>query len=130
MGLGEIGEDAVVVQLLLELGQFGRPLVLHDFDDLHGGLEAGGGGGVLVAENVSKSVDCQAGEVTEFVEKALGPGVPGFEEHGSESGVVAGPIVYGGPVDAGAFGGSGDGLPGDEGLEDVLLYGVEGVENR
>ena len=51
----------------------------------------------------------------------------GFEEGSSEGGVLAGPVMDGGPVDARGFGGGGNGLPGDEGLEDVLPHSVEGA---
>ena len=35
--------------------------------DLHGGFESYGGRGLLVTQNVSKSVECEVGEATEFV---------------------------------------------------------------
>ncbi len=67
----------------------------------HRGFETDGGGGILVTQQLSKSVDCQVGEVTQFIENAFGPRVAAVEEGAGEVGVVAGPIVDGGTVDAG-----------------------------
>ena len=63
----EAGVDAVE----LDLGEGGfadrRALRFDEFDDLHGGFESYGCRGLLVTQNVSKSVECEAGEATEFV---------------------------------------------------------------
>ena len=63
----EAGVDAVE----LDLGKGGfadrRALRFDELDDLHGGFESYGCRGLLVTQNVSKSVECEAGEATEFV---------------------------------------------------------------
>ena len=106
-----------------------RALRFDEFGNFHGRFQADGRGGFLVAQQLSKSVDRQAGEIAQFVEHSFGPVMTGFEEGASEGGVLPGPVMDGGPVDAHGFGGGGNGLPGDEGLEDVLLHSVEGARN-
>ena len=52
----------------------------------------------------------------------------GGEQGAREVGVLLGPEMDGGPVNAGGFSGGGDGLACDESLKDVLLNGSERVE--
>ena len=77
---------------------------------------------------MSKSVDCEFGQIPEIVKEAIGLILPGGEEGLGEGGVLAGPEMDGGPVDAGVLGGGGDGLACDEGLEHLLLNGRKTVE--
>jgi len=125
---GEVGVDFVELYLFHRHFAVSGALSFHQFDDFHGGLEAGGGGGIFVTEEVSKSVDCQVGEVGELVEETIGLLLPGGEEGAGEVGVLAGPEVNSGPVDASLSGGKGDGISCDEGLEHLLLSGSQGVE--
>ncbi len=80
-----------------------------EFHDFHGGFETSGGGGVFITQQVSKSVDCEVGEIGELVEEAVGFLLAGVEEGAGEVRVLTGPEVDGGPVDAGFLGGGGDG---------------------
>ena len=71
-GLGDLVELEVAVDAVeLDLGEGGfadrRALRFDEFDDLHRGFESYGGWGGFVTQNVSKSVECEAGEATEFV---------------------------------------------------------------
>ena len=63
----EVAVDAVE----LDLGQSSfaecGTLRFDELDDLHGGFESYGCRGLLVTQNVSKSVECEAGETAEFV---------------------------------------------------------------
>ena len=52
----------------------------------------------------------------------------GGEQGAGEAGVLLGPEMDGGPVNASGFGGGRDGLACNESLKDVLLNGSEGVE--
>ena len=62
-----------------------------EFGDLDGGPEANGGGGVLVAEDLSKSVDGEVGQVAEFVHNAVGALLAQGEEGTGEIGEGTGP---------------------------------------
>ena len=71
-GSGDLVELEVAVDAVeLDLGKGGfadrRTLRFNKFDDFHGGFESYGGRGGFVTQNVSKSVECEAGEATEFV---------------------------------------------------------------
>ena len=70
--MGDLVELEVAVDAVeLDLGQSGfaecGTLGFDEFDDLHGGFESYGCRGLLVTQNVSKSVECEVGEATEFV---------------------------------------------------------------
>ena len=99
-----------------------------EFDDLHGGFEPDRGGGFVVAQDLSKSVDCEVGEVAEFVDEAVGALLAQCEEGAGEVGQGAGPEVDGGAVDAGFVGGGGDGVACDEAFEDLQLNRRQSVE--
>ena len=60
-----------------------------EFGDFHGRFQADGSGGTLVSQQLSKSVDRQAGEIAQFVEHSFGAAMTGFEEGASEGGVLA-----------------------------------------
>ena len=124
----EVAVDAVELDLgdggFAERGALG----FHEFDDFHGSFKAGGGGGFVVAEDLSKSVECEAGEVSELVQETVGSVVAGGEEDTGEVGVFLGPEVDGGAVNAGLCSGGGDGLACDESLQYLLLNGSESVE--
>lgn len=64
----------------------------------------------------------------EFVEEAVGPLLAEVEEGAGEVREGAGPEVDGGPVDAGLFGGGGDGSARDKAFEDSHLSRRQGVE--
>ena len=99
----EVAVDAVELNLgdggFAERGALG----FHEFDDFHGGFEAGGGGGFAVAEDLSKSVECEAGEVSELVQDTVRSVVAGGEEDTGEAGVFLGPEVDGGAVNGSLF---------------------------
>ena len=124
----EVAVDAVELDFgdggFVERGALG----FHEFDDFHGRFEAGGSGGFAVAEDLSKSVECEAGEVSELVQETVGSVVAGGEEGTGEAGVFLGPEVDGGAVNADLFGGGGDGLACNESLQYLLLNGSESVE--
>ena len=133
-GLGDLVELEVAVDVVeLDLGEGGladrRALRFDQFDDLHGGFESDGCRGLLVAQNVSKSVECEVGETAELVQEEFGSVVAGSEQGAGDGGVFLGPEVDGGPVNAADFGGGGDGLAYDESLKDILLNGRERVED-
>ena len=113
------------VELHLGNGGFadGGTLRFDEFDDLHGGFESDGCRGVLITQNVSKSVECEVGQVAEFVDDAFRPVLAGGQEDPGEVGVFLVPEVDGGAMQASRFGGGGDGLSGDEGLQYLLLNG-------
>jgi len=52
---------------------------------------------------VSKNIDCEFGQIPELVNEAIGLILPGGEEGLGEGGVLAGPEMDGGPVDAGVW---------------------------
>ena len=80
----EAGVDAVE----LDLGKGGfadrRALRFDELDDLHGGFESYGCRGLLVTQNVSKSVECEAAE---FVEQEFRSVMAGCEQSAGEVGV-------------------------------------------
>ena len=122
--------DAEIVVHLFELGvgQGRGALEFHEFDDFHSGFEPDRGGGFVVAQDLSKSVDCEVGEVAEFVDEAVGALLAQCEEGAGEVGQGAGPEVDGGAVDAGFVGGGGDGVACDEAFEDLQLNRRQSVE--
>ena len=119
---------AVEVEVILELGLFGGPLILDEFDDFHGGFEARGGRGLRIAQNLSESVACEPAEIAEFIEQDLSAILPGCEESAGESRVVPGPKVDCASMDPAPFGGGGDGSSLDAGFQDFALNGRQGVE--
>ena len=132
-GFSDLVELEVAVDAIeLDLGDGGfaerGALGFHEFDDFHGGFEAGGGGGFAVAEDLSKSVECEAGEVSELFQETVGSVVASGEEDTGEVRVFLGPEVDGGAVNAGRFCGGGDGLACDESLQYLLLNGSKSVE--
>ncbi len=64
-----------------------------EFDNLHGGFEADRGGGLVVAEDLSKSVECEVGQVAEFVDNAVGALLAEGEEGAGEVREGTGPEV-------------------------------------
>ena len=129
----DLGDAQVVVHFFEfgvdeGLGEGRRALGFDDFDDLHGGFEPNGGGGGFVAQQLSKSVDCQVGQVAEFVGEAVGALLTEGEEGAGEVGERSRPEVDGSAVEARLFGGGGDGLACDEALEDTDLNRRQGVE--
>ena len=127
-GLGDLVELEVAVEAVeLDLGNGGfadgGTLRFDEFDDLHGGFESDGCRGVLVTQNVSKSVECEVGEVAEFLDETLRPVVAGGQEDPREVGVFLAPEMDGGAMQADRFSRGGDGLAGDEGLQYLLLNG-------
>ena len=107
-GLGDFVELEIAVGAVeLDFGDGGfaerGALSFHEFDDFHGGFEAGGSGGFTVAEYLSKSVECEAGEVSEFVQETIGSVVAGGEGDTGEAGVFLGPEVDGGAVNGSLF---------------------------
>jgi hypothetical protein len=101
----------------------GSALGVDHFDDFHGGLEARGGRGFVVTENVSKSVDCQVGEVAEFVDQAGGALVAEVGQDLVKARDAAGPKVNRAAVEAGLLGGGADGRARGEALQDLHLDG-------
>ena len=104
-----------------------------EFGDLDGGFQADRGGGVLVAEDLSKSVDGEVGQVAEFVEHLVGTLLAEGEESAGEIGEGTGPEVAwlefeGGAVDTGFPGSSGNGEACDEAFEHLDLNRRQGVE--
>ena len=87
----------VSVELDLGNGGFADRWALRfdEFDDLHGGFESDGCRGVLVTQNVSKSVECEVGESAELVQEEFGSVVAGSEQGAGEGGVFLGPEVDG-----------------------------------
>jgi hypothetical protein len=68
-GTGEFGfKEAAAVEIGFECGDLGGALILDDFDNLHGGFEASGGGGVFIAKDLSQSVARELREPGEFIE--------------------------------------------------------------
>ena len=59
----------------------------NEFDDFHGGLESHGCRGLLVTQDLSKSVECEAGEVAEFVDEAFRAVVAGGQAGAGEAGM-------------------------------------------
>ena len=51
--------------------------------------------GLLVTQNVSKSVECEVGETAELVQEEFGAVVAGGEQGAGEGGVFLGPEVDG-----------------------------------
>lgn len=99
-----------------------------EFDDFQGGFESHGCRGLLVTQDLSKSVEREVGKIAEFFDETLRPVVAGAQENPGKAGVFLAPEVDGGAMQAGLFGGGGDGLPDDEGLQYLLLNGSERVE--
>ena len=68
--LVELQVAVEAVELDLGDGSFadGGALRFNKFNDLHGGFESDGCRGLLVTQNVSKSVDCEVGETAEVVQ--------------------------------------------------------------
>ena len=71
--MGDLVElEVAVAAVELDLGEGGfadrRALRFDEFDDLHGGFEPDGCRGLLIAQNVSKSVECEVGEAAEFMQ--------------------------------------------------------------
>ena len=132
-GLGDLVELEIAVEAVeLDLGNGGfadgGTLGFDEFDDFHGGFESHGCGGLLVTQDLSKSVECEAGEVAEVVDETFRAVVAGGQEDPGEVGVFLFPEVDGGAMDADRFGGSGDGLARDEALEHLDLNRRQGVE--
>ncbi len=132
-GMGDLMELEVAVEAVeLDLGEGGftdrRALRFDEFDDFHGGFESYGCRGRFVTQNVSKSVECEVSEAAEFVQQTIGTLLAGGEQGAGEVRVFLGPEMDGRPVDAGLFGGGGDGLACDESLKHALLNGSERVE--
>ena len=67
--LVELQVAVEAVELDLSDGSFadGGALRFNEFDDLHGGFKSDRCRGLLVTQNVSKSVECEVGEAAEFV---------------------------------------------------------------
>ena len=99
-----------------------------EFDDLDGGFEADRGGGLVVAEDLSKSVDGEVGQVAEFVHNPVGALLAEGEEGAGEVREGAGPEVDRGAVDPGFAGRGGDGEARDEALQHLDLNRRQGVE--
>ena len=99
-----------------------------EFGDFHRGFEADRGGGVFVAEDLSKSVDGEVGQVAEFVEHLVGALLAEGEEGAGEVREGAGPEMDGGAVDTGFPGSSGNGEACDEALQHLNLNRRQGVE--
>ena len=79
-------------------------LVLNEFDDFESGFETGGRRGVLVAENVSKSVECELAYRGEFVQEGLCTLLTRSEERAGERRGSASPETDGAAMNA-AFAG-------------------------
>ena len=105
-----------------------RSLGFDEFGDFDGGFEADGGGGLVVAEDLSKSVDGEVGQVAEFVHNAVGALLAEGEEGTGEVREGAGPEMHGGAVDPGFPGSRGDGEARDEAFEHLDLNRRQGVE--
>ena len=61
-GWYDFGDAEVLVQFFDDrVEEGGGALRLNESGDLHGSFEAGGGRGLLVGEDLSKSVDCEVG---------------------------------------------------------------------
>ena len=70
----------------------------------------------------------RSAKVAEVVDEAVGAVLAEGEEGAGEVGEGAGPEVDGGAVNAGFFGGGGDGVTCDEALEDSHLNRRQSVE--
>ena len=127
----DLGDAEVLVKCFDgRLEENGGALRLDEFGDLDGGPEANGGGGVLVAQDLSKSVDGEVSQVAEFVHNAVGALLAEGEAGAGEVGEGPSPEVDGGAVNAGFFGGGGDREARDEALEHLDLNRRQGVELR
>ena len=108
-----LGEAEVLVDFLDgRLEEDRGALRFDEFGDFHRGFEADRGGGVFVAQDLSKSVDGEVGQVAEFVEHLVGALLSEGEEGAGEVRESAGPEVAwlefeGGAVDTGFPGSSG-----------------------
>ena len=64
--------EVAVETVELDLGEGGfverRALRFDEFDDLPVGFEPDGCRGLVIAQNVSKSVECEVGEAAEFMQ--------------------------------------------------------------
>ena len=129
-----LGEAEVLVDFLDgRLEEDRGALRFDEFGDFHRGFEADRGGGVFVAQDLSKSVDGEVGQVAEFVEHLVGALLSEGEEGAGEVRESAGPEVAwlefeGGAVDTGFPGSSGNGEACDEALQHLNLNRRQGVE--
>ena len=90
----DLGQAEILVESFdRRLEEDRRSLGFDEFGDFDGGFEADRGGGVLVAENLSKSVDGEVGQVAEFVHNAVGALLAQGEEGTGEIGEGTGPEV-------------------------------------
>ena len=93
-----------------------RALRFDEFGDLDGGFQADRGGGLVVAEDLSKSVDGELGQVAEFIHHSVGALLTEGEEGAGEVREGAGPEVDGRPMEPGFPRSGGDGEARDEAL--------------
>ena len=89
LGQAEILVDSFDSRLEEDRGALG----FDEFGDLDGRFEADRGGGLVVAEDLSKSVDGEVGQVAEFVHNAVGALLAQGEEGTGEIGEGTGPEV-------------------------------------
>ena len=127
--LFHLGQAEILVEFFdRRLEEDRGALGFDEFDDLHGGFESYGCRGLLVAQNVSKSVECKVGESAEFVDYLVGALLAEGEEGAGEVREGAGPEVDGGAVDPGFAGRGGDGEARDKALQHLDLNRRQGVE--
>ena len=127
--LFHLGQAEILVEFFdRRLEEDRGALGFDEFDNFDGGFEADRGGGLVVAEDLSESVDGEVGESAEFVDYLVGALLAEGEEGAGEVREGAGPEVDGGAVDPGFAGSGGDGEARDEALQHLDLNRCQGVE--